>query len=90
MQKTIAVTVKGKVQGVFFRQSTREKAKALGIAGTVANLPDGSVHIIATGSTEQLDELTAWTKTGPPKATVAAVEIADVPLRDFADFKIIR
>ena len=90
MQKTIAITVTGKVQGVFFRQSTREKAVALGITGTAANRPNGSVYIVATGTTEQLAALTAWSKVGPPKAAVISIEIVDLPLQAFADFKIIR
>jgi acylphosphatase len=90
MQRTIAITVTGKVQGVFFRQSTREKATALGVTGTVANRPNGSVYIVATGTAEQLAALTAWSKTGPPKAVVTGVEVVDLTLQVFEGFKILR
>ena len=90
MQRTIAITVTGKVQGVFFRQSTREKAVTLGINGTVANRPNGSVYIVATGTTEQLAALTAWSKIGPPRAVVTAVEVVDLELWVFDGFKILR
>ena len=80
----------GKVHGVFFRQSTREKATQLGITGTVRNNPDGTVSILATGQPTQLDQLAAWSRTGPPEARVAQVIIQDESLQSFNDFRIIR
>ena len=59
MLQTISIVVKGKVQGVFYRQSTREKAKGLGIRGTVKNLENGNVEIIATGTPEQIANMQA-------------------------------
>lgn len=90
MQHTISIIVKGKVQGVFFRQSTREKAIMLGITGTVANKPDGSVYIVATGTKEQLDALTAWSKTGPPRAMVSGIDVKEESAKDFTDFRIVK
>ena len=55
--KLHVIEVVGKVQGVFFRASTREVAEKLGISGTVRNLPNGSVLIHAEGSQSQLDQL---------------------------------
>jgi len=73
---TIAkVTVTGRVQGVFFRQSTRDKARSLGLAGWVRNTDEGSVELEARGPKDSLEELIAWCRTGPPAASVAAVEI---------------
>lgn len=80
----------GKVHGVFFRQSTREKATQLGITGTVRNNPDGTVSILATGQPAQLDQLAAWSRTGPPEARVTQVTIQDESLQSFNDFRIIR
>ena len=90
MQQTISITVTGKVQGVFFRQSAREKALELGITGQVKNLRDGNVHITATGTKEQLAALTDWCKKGPPRAEVTGVEIIELPLNLFEHFSIVR
>jgi len=90
MQQTISIIVEGKVQGVFFRQSTAKKAIELGITGEVSNLPDGSVAIIATGTEEKLEELTAWCRQGPSKAIVTAIVKKELPLRSFRDFSIQR
>ncbi len=90
MHHTISITVSGKVQGVFFRQNTKEKAIALGITGSVQNLHDGNVHITATGTREQLDELTAWCRQGPRRAIVKNIITKDLPLQSFNDFSIDR
>jgi acylphosphatase len=90
MTKTISIFVSGKVQGVFYRQSTREKAMAIGINGQVRNLPDGRVHIIATGSKEQLDQLLEWCRQGPPRARVSGIESAEMPLEHFDQFLVMR
>ena len=90
MQKTISITVSGKVQGVFYRQTTKEKARELGVTGEVRNLPDGDVFIIATGTEEQLRLLTGWCKKGPPRAVVTGVEIAELPLQTFGLFTVVR
>lgn len=65
--------VSGKVQGVFFRASTRERALDLGVSGRATNLPDGRVDVVAEGSAEALDALEAWLHAGPPAACVDAV-----------------
>jgi len=90
MQHTISIIISGKVQGVFFRQSAKEKSLALGINGRISNLPDGTVHIIATGTKEQLDELTGWCKQGPPTAKVTTTAIKELPLQLFDHFSIER
>lgn len=90
MLKTVSITVSGKVQGVFYRQSTKEKAVGLGIKGEVKNLNNGDVFIIATGTDEQLQLLADWCKSGPPRAKVSGVEITDIPFRSFDRFSIIR
>jgi acylphosphatase len=62
--------VGGKVQGVFFRASTRDKALALGLDGYARNLADGRVEVVAGGSDEALRELEQWLWQGPPAAHV--------------------
>lgn len=87
---TKKIVVTGKVQGVFFRQSTMLKAQALSLGGTVENLPDGNtVDIIATGSEAGLAELISWCQQGPPGAEVNKVEISDQPLQEFKSFSIL-
>jgi acylphosphatase len=90
MLVTYSIIVSGKVQGVFYRQSTREKATTIGITGTVENLSNGEVKIIATGTKEQIETLMQWCRQGPPKAIVTTVEIAELPLQSFGQFSIIR
>lgn len=66
--------VSGRVQGVFFRAFTGERARQLGIDGWVRNLPDGRVECVAAGSPEDLMRLRAVLEQGPPAASVKAVE----------------
>lgn len=65
--------VSGHVQGVFFRASTRDEARVLGVAGSATNLADGRVEVIAEGSAPALAALERWLWQGPPAARVAAV-----------------
>jgi acylphosphatase len=90
MLQTISILISGKVQGVFYRQSTREKAMAIGINGQVRNLPDGRVQVIATGTKEQLDQLLEWCRQGPPKARVTGVETSEMPLQSYDQFRVDR
>jgi len=66
--------VAGRVQGVFFRVSTRDRARALGLAGEVSNLPDGRVSVLACGPDDALRALEAWLWQGPPQAGVTSVQ----------------
>ena len=63
----------GKVQGVYFRHSTRLEARRLVIRGIARNLPDGSVEVIAHGDPPAVEELRAWLQHGPPEARVEEV-----------------
>ena len=74
--------VTGKVQGVFFRQSTRLEARRLGLRGSARNLPDGSVEVWAQGSSVALDALHQWLKHGPPHARVDSVRETDFTAAD--------
>jgi acylphosphatase len=65
--------ISGKVQGVFFRASTREQASRLGLSGSARNLADGRVEVIAAGDDESLERLARWLQEGPPAAKVAEV-----------------
>ncbi len=74
-KRRVEIIVVGLVQGVFFRDSTREVAQKLGIRGTVCNLYDGSVEIIAEGTEEELHTLIKFAKQGPPSAKVYNIDI---------------
>lgn len=84
------IKVIGKVQGVWFRDSTRKKALELGLSGFVRNEDDGSVYIEAEGEKDALDKLIAWCAVGPPLAEVAKVELKEGRLQDFTGFEITR
>jgi acylphosphatase len=87
--RAIQLKVHGLVQGVFFRKHTREKAEELNINGTVRNCQDGSVEIIAEGTEDQLSSFTAWCKSGPGRSRVDRVDIHELPLKNYSDFRII-
>ena len=90
MLKTVSIIVSGKVQGVFYRQSTKELATALGVKGEVRNMPDDTVEIIATGTEEQIERLIKWCWSGPPKASVTDVIVEELALKPFDKFTIAR
>ncbi|MCA1779486.1 MAG: acylphosphatase [Xanthomonadaceae bacterium] len=64
----------GKVQGVFFRDATRQQAERLGLTGHALNLDDGRVEVLACGEVGALDTLGQWLEFGPPQARVQNVE----------------
>jgi acylphosphatase len=90
MLKTVSITVTGKVQGVFYRQTAKEKATELGIKGEVKNMPDETVQITVTGTKEQIEQLIEWCRQGPPKAEVQNVITEEMPLQSFDKFSIVR
>ena len=66
--------ISGRVQGVFFRASTREQALRLGLRGHARNLPDGRVEVLAVGTDDAIQQLEQWLQHGPPSARVDHVE----------------
>ncbi len=85
----VRLHIKGKVQGVFFRASTKGVADSLGIKGWVRNLPDGSVEIVAEGKPEAIRKLIQWCKKGPTRAVVTEVEVKkEAPTETFENFYI--
>ena len=90
MERLLA-RIRGKVQGVWFRNSAREHARNLGVNGWVANRPDGSVEICAEGPRPKLERLLAGRHQGPPAAKVQLVDPEWLPAtREYEDFNIIR
>lgn len=84
------IRVSGRVQGVFYRASTRDKAVALGIKGWVKNEPDGSVYIEAEAEREKLDQLIDWCKKGPSRANVENVHYEVGEIVGFEGFEVRR
>ncbi|MCA8832620.1 acylphosphatase [Hymenobacter pini] len=84
------IHVHGRVQGVFFRQSTQQEARRLGLTGTVRNNPDGTVTIEVEGPTEALRQLETWCHHGPPAARVDKVEAREGEVRGYPDFRVER
>ena len=70
--------VSGRVQGVFYRASTQQKARELGLSGYAKNLADGRVEVLMCGDRSKIDELERWLWQGPPTAHVLRVETTDV------------
>jgi acylphosphatase len=81
------VTVHGRVQGVFFRESTRRRAEAAGVAGWVANRPDGTVEAHVEGAAEDVEVLVAYLRHGPPAAEVTQVDVRDAELEGLSGFE---
>jgi acylphosphatase len=74
MKKRLHLIIKGRVQGVFYRASTRDTAVKLGIKGWVRNMPDGSVEALFEGEKESLEEVLQWCRKGPPGAYVSEIK----------------
>ena len=75
MKKNVHVLISGRVQGVWYRASTKQKAEYLGITGWVKNTKDGSVEAIFEGEEEKIDEMIKWCYKGPPLAKVNNIDI---------------
>lgn len=84
------IFVLGFVQGVGFRQFVKKNAKKLNLKGTVQNLPDGRVEIVATGSKEKIEELIKLTEKGTFFSEVKSVQVEWEVEQQFSDFKIVK
>ena len=69
------VVIRGRVQGVFFRVETRERARSLGLAGWVRNNSDGTVEAVFEGDRDRVDSMIVWCRRGPVAADVEDVEV---------------
>ncbi len=88
MNKSIKFQVSGKVQGVFFRLSTKNQADSLGVGGWVHNRDDGNVAGVATGTADQLDSFSLWLAHGPRMARVDNLVVEDCDLQNFSGFAV--
>jgi acylphosphatase len=86
--RRIRAIVSGRVQGVSYRASTEAKARQLGLAGWVRNLPDGRVELEAEGPPEQVAALVTWCHHGPPSARVDQVAVEELAPKGDEDFDV--
>lgn len=90
MDQRARIIVKGIVQGVFFRDSARRKAKEFHITGFVRNRPDGSVEIVCEGTDDAIKRLIEWSGRGPQNAYVEHVDVEwEAHVGEFRDFRIV-
>lgn len=88
--RTVHLLIKGKVQGVFYRASAKEKAEELGIDGWIKNTKEGFVEAVASGSNNTVQQFIDWCKRGPSKARVDDVVITEQPFTQLKGFVIKR
>lgn len=89
-EESYRFVVSGRVQGVYFRQSTADQARALGLRGWVRNLPDGRVEGVAAGPAAALGQLQAWLRHGPSMARVDGLEWSSAGEQPAAGFEVRR
>jgi acylphosphatase len=82
------VVVHGRVQGVFFRDSTRRQADSLGVAGWVRNRPDGTVEAVFEGEPDAVERMMGWARRGPRGADVTRVDETDEPPEGLRGFDV--
>jgi len=90
MIKHLEITVKGKVQGVFYRASTKAVADQLGVRGYVKNGDNGEVLIVAEGDNASLDMFLDWCREGPEHADVISVESNEAELKNYRNFEVVK
>ncbi|MDD1733362.1 MAG: acylphosphatase [Methanothrix sp.] len=84
----VHVRVSGRVEGVYYRAFTRDKAIALGVKGWVRNVPGGGVEAVLEGERKTVGELLKAMKTGPTGAIVLGMELSELEARGYEDFEI--
>ena len=86
--KHFKIRIRGRVQGVYFRASTSDMARELGLVGFVSNQEDGSVYAEVEGDKAQLEKFLDWCHQGPGSAVVEKVDCEEGDLVGFHEFKI--
>jgi acylphosphatase len=88
--RRVRVVVRGRVQGVFYRATCAERARALGLAGWVRNTLDGHVEAEFEGAPEAVAAMVSWCSGGPPHAAVEHVEVEDAAPTGETGFRVTR
>jgi acylphosphatase len=90
VREALVAVVYGSVQGVGFRWFVMRSARALGLVGTVANVPDGTVRVVAVGGRTGLETLVNLLREGPPASRVTEVKLRWIPATDsYRDFSVV-
>jgi acylphosphatase len=87
-RRAVRAIARGRVQGVFFRDSVRREAERLGVAGWVRNRDDGTVEMHAEGPADAVASLLAFAQAGPPRASVERLDVEDVDPQDLSGFAV--
>jgi acylphosphatase len=82
------VVISGRVQGVFFRDSIRQRAESAGVAGWVRNTPDGTVEAVFEGPAEAVEALVEFSRRGPARAEVAGVDVTEEEPEGISGFRV--
>ena len=82
------VVIRGRVQGVFFRDSTRQRARAHGVIGWVCNRSDGAVEAVLEGEPEAVQRVLRFCETGPPRSHVAQIDVHDEQPQGLSGFEV--
>jgi acylphosphatase len=82
------VVVRGRVQGVWFRDSTRREAERAGVGGWARNCSDGTVEAVFEGPAAAVERLVDWCRSGPPRAEVAGIDVVEEPPEGLAGFSV--
>lgn len=90
MIKHLDITIKGKVQGVSFRASTKAVADQLGVKGYITNMPDGDVFIEAEAAGQFMDMFIDWCNEGPDAARVSEVLTHEGELKNYRNFEVLK
>ncbi len=85
---SVHVRVSGRVQGVYYRAYTRDRAKSLGINGWVRNIPGGGVEAVLEGERQQVGEMLKAMKSGPSGSLVLGIELSEIEAKGYNDFEI--
>jgi len=86
--EAVHIVVRGRVQGVWYRNSAKARASELKLAGWVRNCPDGTVEIHAQGNRENLDRFIEWCKQGPPTAEVTGLDTTPASVEGMETFQV--
>jgi acylphosphatase len=84
------IRVSGRVQGVYYRASTVDMAKSIGLKGFVLNEPSGSVYMELEGDEQQVAQMIEWARKGPPMARVESLDVTESNIIGFTKFEIRR
>ena len=89
-RKTLHLLIEGKVQGVFYRASAKEKADEMKVTGWVKNTKAGNVEIVCQAGETELQQFLNWCKQGPSRAIVEHIEVTETSAAQFQDFRILK